>query len=109
MIIYYYLCVFLFCLGLIGALTKKNLVSLFLSIELMLAAIGLFLVLLSKSVGNIDGQILVFFIIVVAAVEAAIGLCLVIQHFRKNNNIEISTSCLIFGASLIKSKNLNCQ
>lgn len=83
MIIYYYLAAFLFCIGLVGALTKKNLISLLLCVELMLSSVNLFFVLFSKTTGNIDSQIQVFFIITVAAAEAAIGLSIIVSLFKK--------------------------
>jgi NADH-quinone oxidoreductase subunit K len=83
MMIYYYLAAFLFCLGLLGSLIKKDVVSILICVELMLTACGLFFVLFSKTLGNIDGQLQVFFVIIVAAAEAAIGLSLVIAMFKK--------------------------
>ena len=88
MIIYYYLAAFLFCLGLVGALTKKNLISLLLCIELMLSSVNLFFVLFSKTTGNLDSQIQVFFIVTVAAAEAAIGLSIIVSLFKKINSTE---------------------
>lgn len=83
MMIYYYLAAFIFCLGLLGSLIKKDVVSILISVELMLTSVGLFFVLFSKTLGNIDGQLQVFFIVIIAAAEAAIGLSLVISMFRK--------------------------
>lgn len=83
MAIYYYLSAFLFSLGLIGSLTKKDLVSILLCIELMLSSVGLLFVLFSKMNGAVDGQVMVIFIMIVAAAEAAIGLSLVVSLFRK--------------------------
>lgn len=88
MIIYYYLAAFLFCLGLVGVLTKKNLISILLCIELMLSSVNLFFVLFSKTTGNIDSQLHVFFIVTVAAAEAAIGLSIIVSLFKKINTTE---------------------
>lgn len=81
MTLYYYLAPVLFCMGLIGTMIKKDLVSKLLCIELMLASVSILLVLFSKLHGVLDGQIQVFFIIVVAAAEVAIGIGLIISLF----------------------------
>lgn len=85
MIIYYYLASFLFCVGLVGVLTKRNLISLLLCIELMLSSVNLFFMLFSKTTGNVDSQIQVFFIVTVAAAEAAIGIGIIVSLFKKIN------------------------
>jgi len=81
--LYFYLAIFLFSLGLLGTLIKKDLISILLCIELMLSSVNLFFALFSKSVGVPDGQLQIFFIIIVAAAEAAIGLSLIITLFKK--------------------------
>ncbi|HET9402791.1 MAG TPA: NADH-quinone oxidoreductase subunit NuoK, partial [Candidatus Acidoferrales bacterium] len=68
----------LFGLGVIGFLFKRNIVTLFMSIELMLNAVNLAFVAFSKSYGQLQGQAFVFFVIVVAAAEAAVGLAIII-------------------------------
>jgi len=81
--IYYYLAIFLFCLGLLGTLIKKDLISILLCVELMLSSVNLLFALFSKAIGVPDGQLQVFFVIIVAAAEAAIGLSLIITLFKK--------------------------
>jgi NADH-quinone oxidoreductase subunit K len=71
-----------FAIGIFGFLTKKNIIIMFLSIELMLNGVNISLVALSHYMEDLRGQILVFFIIAVAAAEAAIGLAIVIAFFR---------------------------
>ncbi len=71
-----------FAIGMFGFLTKRNVIIMLLSIELMLNGVNISLVALSHYMQDLRGQILVFFIIVVAAAEAAIGLAIVIALFR---------------------------
>lgn len=87
MTLYYYLSVFLFSLGLMGTIFKKDLISIFLCLELMLAGVSLLFILLSKATGLIDAQLQVFFIMIISACEVAIGLSLVISLYRKNKSI----------------------
>jgi NADH-quinone oxidoreductase subunit K len=87
MSIYYFLSAFLFCLGLLGTIFKKDLISILLCLELMLAGVGLLFVLLSKSTGLIDSQLMVFFMMIVSACEVAIGLSLIISIYRKKQTI----------------------
>ncbi|MBP9673929.1 MAG: NADH-quinone oxidoreductase subunit NuoK [Bacteriovoracaceae bacterium] len=87
--IYYFLAVFLFCIGLTGLLIKKEFVSILLCIELMLSSINLLFVLLSKTLGYAQAQLQVFFIITVAAAEAAIGLSIMILLFKKKQITQI--------------------
>ncbi|MFN8370492.1 MAG: NADH-quinone oxidoreductase subunit NuoK [Bacteriovoracaceae bacterium] len=91
MILYYYLSAILLTLGLIGLLIKKDLVSMLLSIEVILASISIFYGLFSKAVGNssLDPQLQVLFIIIIAAAEAGVGLTLVIQLMKKNNSVYV--------------------
>ncbi len=71
-----------FAIGIFGFLTRRNVIIMFLSIELMLNGVNISLVALSHYMQDLRGQILVFFIIAVAAAEAAIGLAIVISLFR---------------------------
>lgn len=87
MTLYYYLSVFLFSLGLMGTIFKKDLISIFLCLELMLAGVSLLFILLSKATGLIDAQLQVFFIMIISACEVAIGLSLIISLYRKNKSI----------------------
>lgn len=87
MSIYYFLSAFLFCLGLLGTVFKKDLISILLCLELMLAGVGLLFVLFSKSTGLLDSQLMVFFMMIVSACEVAIGLSLIISIYRKKQTI----------------------
>jgi NADH-quinone oxidoreductase subunit K len=80
----------LFSLGIVGFLFKRNIVTMFMSIELMLNAVNLAFVAFGRSLGQLQGQVFVFFVIVVAAAEAAVGLAIVIliQRNRKTLNVE---------------------
>jgi NADH-quinone oxidoreductase subunit K len=80
----------LFGLGIVGFLFKRNIITMFMSIELMLNAVNLAFVAFGRSQGQLQGQVFVFFVIVVAAAEAAVGLAIVIliQRNRKTLNVE---------------------
>ena len=80
----------LFTIGAIGAMTRKNMIVLLMCIELMLNAVNLMLVTFSTYYGNGDAQIFVFFIVVVAAAEATVGLSIIILAYRKLRTIDIS-------------------
>jgi NADH-quinone oxidoreductase subunit K len=73
----------LFSLGLLGVIARRNLLVIYMSLELMLNAANLALVSFSRFNDNLDGQILVFFIITVAAAEVAVGLALIVALYRK--------------------------
>jgi NADH-quinone oxidoreductase subunit K len=79
----------LFAIGTIGVLTRRNAIVIFMCIELMLNAVNLTFVALSKYLGNIDGQIFVFFVITVAACEAAVGLALMIAFYNNRESIDV--------------------
>jgi NADH-quinone oxidoreductase subunit K len=85
--IYYFLAIFLFSLGLLGTVFKKDLISILLSLELMLSGVGLLFVLFSKTTGFIDAQLMVFFMMIISACEVAIGLSLILSLFRKKQTI----------------------
>jgi NADH-quinone oxidoreductase subunit K len=72
----------LFAIGLIGIMFRRSLITIYLCLELMLNGVNLTLVSFSRFVPHIDGQILVFFIITVAAAEVAVGLALIVALFR---------------------------
>ena len=80
----------LFVLGTIGALTRRNGIAIFLSIELMLNAVNLALVAYSRQLGDPTGQIVVFFVLAVAAAEAAVGLALFIAIYRHGRTIDVN-------------------
>ena len=86
----------LFCLGLLGVVIRRNLIVMYMSLELMLNAATLALVAFShfqppKTDGSqFDGQIMVFFIITVAAAEVAVGLALIVALYRKRQTIDVA-------------------
>jgi len=79
----------LFVIGILGVLIKRNALILFLSIELMLNASNLLFVSFSDSWGNLTGQVWVFFVLVVAAAEAAVGLAIIINLFRSKQSVDV--------------------
>jgi NADH-quinone oxidoreductase subunit K len=79
----------LFALGTFGVLTRRNAIVIFMCIELMLNAVNLTFIALSRQLGNMDGQVFVFFVMTVAAAEAAVGLALMITFFRNKDTIEV--------------------
>lgn len=79
----------LFSIGTIGVLIRKNAIVMFMCIELMLNAVNLTFVALSRHLGNMDGQVFVFFIMTVAAAEAAVGLALMIAFFNNKDSIDV--------------------
>jgi len=87
---YVVLSAILFGLGIVGFLFKRNIITMFMSIELMLNAVNLAFIAFSSVLGNLAGQVYVFFVIVVAAAEAAVGLAIVIliARNRKTLNVE---------------------
>ena len=79
----------LFFIGVIGVLSRRNAIIIFMSIELMLNAVNLTFVALSRYLNSIDGQIFVFFTMSVAAAEVAVGLAIIISIFRKRETINV--------------------
>ena len=85
----------LFALGTYGVLTRRNAIVIFMCIELMLNAVNLTFIALSRQLGNMDGQVFVFFVMTVAAAEAAVGLALMITFFRNKDTIEVDDISLL--------------
>ena len=79
----------LFTIGVAGVLTRRNVIVVFMCIELMLNSVNLTLVAFSSFLGDITGQVLVFFVMAVAAAEASVGLAIVIALFRNKNTVNI--------------------
>jgi NADH-quinone oxidoreductase subunit K len=86
---YLVLSAMLFSLGIAGFLIKRNVISVFISIELMLNAVNLTFVAFAHMWGQISGQIFVFFVMVVAAAEAAVGLAIIIAIFRTRRSLNV--------------------
>jgi NADH-quinone oxidoreductase subunit K len=80
----------LFVLGLIGFLTRRNLIVMFLSAELMLQGVAVNLVAFARHHGNMHGQVFTLFIITVAACEAAIALALILTLYRRKRTLDVS-------------------
>ena len=72
----------LFAIGVIGVLVRRNVIIIFMAIELMLNAVNLSFVAFARSLGSLDGQVMVFFVMTVAAAEAAVGLAIILAMFR---------------------------
>jgi NADH-quinone oxidoreductase subunit K len=96
---YIYLSVALFCIGIAGVLMRRNAIIVFMCIELMLNAVNLLLVAFSKmhhlkaaagTSAGIDGQLFVFFIMVVAAAEVSVGLSIIVMLFRNVHSVDIN-------------------
>jgi len=83
------LSVILFGLGAAGFIIRRNIITIFMCIELMLNAVNLAFIGFSRYLGNLDGQIYVFFVIVVAAAEAAVGLAIIIAIQRNRETLTI--------------------
>ncbi len=102
--IHYYiiLAATLFCIGVVGVLTRRNAIIVFMCVELMLNAVNLLLVAFSKmhygsalatnaaTTAGIDGQIFVFFIMVVAAAEVSVGLAIIVMMYRNVHSVDIN-------------------
>ncbi len=92
----------LFCIGIIGVLTRRNAIIIFMSVELMLNAVNLLLVAFSKMPrvvlqgannvvqSGIDGQIFVFFVMVVAAAEVSVGLAIIVMMYRNTHSVDVN-------------------
>jgi NADH-quinone oxidoreductase subunit K len=80
----------LFCLGLSGILLRRNMIVMLMSIELMLNAVNLTFVTFSHFNQNLDGQIIVLFVMAIAAAEAGVGLALAVMLFKKFKELNIS-------------------
>jgi NADH-quinone oxidoreductase subunit K len=79
----------LFSIGLLGVVMRRNLILIYMSLELMLNAANLALVAFSRFNDNLDGQLMVFFVITVAASEVAVGLALIVALFRRRQTTNV--------------------
>lgn len=79
----------LFVLGMVGVLVRRNALIVFMSIELMLNAVNLTFVTFARTVGSVDGQVIVFFVLVVAAAEVVIGLAMIVEIFQSRDTVDI--------------------
>ncbi|RYY62337.1 MAG: NADH-quinone oxidoreductase subunit NuoK [Chitinophagaceae bacterium] len=97
---YIFLSIALFCIGIVGVLTRRNAIIIFMCIELMLNAVNLMFVAFSKmhhlaagsgaSTVGTDGQLFVFFIMVVAAAEVSVGLAIIVMMYRNIHSVDVN-------------------
>ena len=85
----------LFAIGTAGVFLRRNLITILLSIEIMLNAVNLTFVAFGRALGSAEGQIIVFFVITVAAAEAAVGLAIIIALFRHHESLNPDTFTLL--------------
>ncbi|MCP4548284.1 MAG: NADH-quinone oxidoreductase subunit NuoK [bacterium] len=85
----------LFTLGTAGVLLRRSALVVFMSIELMLNAVNLVLVVFSRLRGDLDGQVICFFIMAVAAAEAAVGLAIIIAFFKRKKHVDLDRASLL--------------
>jgi NADH-quinone oxidoreductase subunit K len=79
----------LFSIGVLGVFIRRNAIVIFMCIELMLNAVNLTFIAISQSLNSLDGQVIVFFVMTVAAAEAAIGLAIILALFRNRETINV--------------------
>ena len=79
----------LFAIGVVGVFLRRNIITVFMCIELMLNAVNLAFIAFSRSWGTLDGQVLVFFVLTVAAAEAAVGLAIIISIHRHKDTLDV--------------------
>jgi NADH-quinone oxidoreductase subunit K len=87
----------LFTLGMVGVLVRRSALIVFMSIELMLNAVNLALIIFARLRGTEDAQVLVFFVLVVAAVEVVIGLAIIVDMFRSQDTVDVDEADLLKG------------
>ena len=92
---YLILSMLLFTIGAVGFIIKRNIIVMFLCVELMLNAVNLSFVAFSSFLNQVDGQIIVFFVMVIAAVEAAVGLAITIVLYRNRNTLNADDADLM--------------
>jgi NADH-quinone oxidoreductase subunit K len=85
----------LFSIGVVGVLVRRNPLVIFMSIELMLNAANLAFVAFGRTHGSLDGQILVFFVLTVAAAEVAVGLAIIVAIFRVRHRVDVDDLSLL--------------
>ncbi|MBL1065499.1 NADH-quinone oxidoreductase subunit NuoK [Streptomyces sp. 7-21] len=92
---YLYLAALLFTIGACGVLLRRNAIVVFMCIELMLNAASLALVAFSRMHGNLDGQIMAFFVMVVAAAEVTVGLAIIVSVYRSRHSASVDDASLM--------------
>ena len=92
---YLYLSAILFTIGATGVLVRRNAIVVFMCVELMLNAVNLTLVTFARVNGNLDGQIIAFFVMVVAAAEVVVGLAIIMTIFRTRRSASVDDASLL--------------
>jgi NADH-quinone oxidoreductase subunit K len=87
----------LFTIGTVGVLVRKNALVIFMSVELQLNAVNLALVAFARQNGNLTGQVLAFFSMVVAAAEVVVGLAIIVSLYRKRRSANVDDASLLRG------------
>jgi NADH-quinone oxidoreductase subunit K len=77
----------LFAIGVVGVIVRRNVIVMFMAIELMLNAVNLSFVAIARSLGSMDGQVIVFFVMTVAAAEVAVGLAIILANFAQRRTV----------------------
>jgi NADH-quinone oxidoreductase subunit K len=85
----------LFAIGVFGFLVKRNIITIFMCVELMLNAVNLTFVAFARFYGDLAGQVFVFFVMAVAAAEAAVGLGIIVAIFRNRQTLDIDSARLM--------------
>ncbi|HEY7410313.1 MAG TPA: NADH-quinone oxidoreductase subunit NuoK [Vicinamibacteria bacterium] len=89
------LSVALFVVGVVGVFLRRNVITVFMCVELMLNAVNLSFIAFSRSLGTLDAQVLVFFVLTVAAAEAAVGLAIIIALNRHKDTLDLDAFRLL--------------
>jgi len=92
---YLFLSLALLMIGVVGVLTRRNVIIVLMSIELILNAVNINLVAFARHHGNVDGQIFAIFLITVAAAEAAVGLGIILAFFRNRETVQVDEMDLL--------------
>lgn len=85
----------LFVIGVVGVLLRRNVIILFMSIEIMLNAVNVTFIAFSRQMNNVDGQLFVFFVMTLAAAEVAVGLAIIVAMYRNKKSINIEDMNLL--------------
>ncbi len=92
---YLLLAALLFTIGALGVLLRRNAILVFMSVELMLNSVNLTLVTFSRTTGTLDGQVMAFFVMVVAAAEVVVGLAIIMSIFRSRRSASVDDASLL--------------
>ena len=92
---YIFLAVVLFVIGAVGVLVRRNAILIFMSVELMLNACNLAFVAFARMHGNLDGQVIAFFVMVVAAAEVVVGLAILMAIYRARRSASVDDANLL--------------